>query len=85
MIASPIVKKAIQIAPPENLPEHLQLDSKEQALLKYLEAYQTITLKRYMQLLNLSKRRARRILVRLTLEGLIREMESSGENYFVLA
>lgn len=85
MIASPIVKKSIQNAPPENTSNYVHLDPKEQALLKYLEAYHKITLKRYMHLLNLSKRRAKRFLVNLTLEGWIREIETSGENYFVLA
>lgn len=85
MIASPIVKKAIQLAPTENNSNKPSLDSKESGLLKRLEVRPKITLKEYMNLMNISKRRAKRILVRLTLEGLIREIETSGENYYVLA
>lgn len=85
MIASPIVKKAIQLAPPENDSNQLSLDSKELGLLKRLEVRPKITLKEYMNLMNISKRRAKRILVKLTLEGLIREIDASGENYYVLA
>ncbi|MGB0931413.1 MAG: helix-turn-helix domain-containing protein, partial [Chitinophagales bacterium] len=61
MIASPIVKKAIQLAPPENNSDKLSLDSKESGLLKRLEVRPKITLKEYMNLMNISKRRAKRI------------------------
>ncbi len=85
MIANPIVKKSLQLDTSEKVSDNSSLDSKESGLLKYLEAYPKITLKEYMNLMNISKRRARRILVKLVLEGLIREIDASGENYYVLA
>ncbi|MEZ4884242.1 MAG: putative DNA binding domain-containing protein [Chitinophagales bacterium] len=87
MIANPIVQKSLQIETPESSSEEpdLDLDSKEKGLLKYLENREKITLKQYMSLVNISKRRARRSLVKLTLDGVLREIDASGENYYVLA
>ena len=85
MIASAIVQKSIHIAPTKEERKNLNLDSKEQGLVRFLERREKITLKEYMSLVNISKRRARRSLVKLTLDGVIREIEASGENYYVLA
>lgn len=60
------------------------LDSKEWALLEYLRTNPRITVKGYMQLLNLSYRRARRILVQMTLAGIIRQHDNNKEDYYTL-
>ncbi len=61
------------------------LDSKEKGLIVYLERNEQITLSRYMHLMNLSKRRARRILVNLVKEGILRVHNASGEDLYTLS
>ncbi|MFK7905527.1 MAG: helix-turn-helix domain-containing protein [Chitinophagales bacterium] len=85
MIANTMVKKSMHIEAPVDTFEELNLDSKEKGLMEFLKAREKITLKRYMSLVNISKRRAKRSLVKLTLDGVIREIDASGENYYVLA
>lgn len=62
-----------------------KLDSKEQGLIVFLERNEQITLSRYMSLMNLSKRRARRILVGLVQEGILRVHNASGEDLYTLS
>src|ERR1700748_3074371 len=50
----------------------IEYSTKEKALLEYLETHDRITVKEYCTLLNLSRRRAQRIMVDLVLSGVIR-------------
>jgi predicted HTH transcriptional regulator len=60
----------------------IEYSSKEKALLEYLEAHERITVKQYCELLNLSRRRAQRILVNLVLSGVIRVHTSEKEEFY---
>jgi len=60
----------------------IEYSSKEKALLEYLEENERITSKEYGKILNLSRRRAQRILVNLVLSGVIRLHTTEKEEYY---
>jgi predicted HTH transcriptional regulator len=60
----------------------IEYSSKEKALLEYLETNQRINVKEYCQLLNMSRRRAQRILVNLALSGVIRIHTTEKEEFY---
>lgn len=60
----------------------INYSSKEKALLEYLEKNERITLKEYAAMLNLSRRRASRIMVDLILAGVIRIHTTEKEEFY---
>lgn len=60
----------------------IEYSSKEKALLQYLDENEKITSKEYGKILNLSRRRAQRILVNLVLSGVIRLHTNEKEEYY---
>lgn len=60
----------------------IEYSSKEKALLEYLEQNDRITLKEYTALLNLSRRRASRILVTMVLAGVVRVHTTEKEEFY---
>lgn len=60
----------------------IEYGSKEKALLEYLEQNDRITLTQYCAMLNLSKRRASKILVKLVLAGIIRVHTTEKEEFY---
>ncbi len=60
----------------------IEYSSKEKALLEYLHLQERITVKEYCEMLNLSRRRAQRILVNLVLSGVIRVHTNEKEEYY---
>lgn len=60
----------------------IEYSSKEKALLEYLHLQERITVREYCDLLNLSRRRAQRILVNLVLSGVIRVHTTEKEEYY---
>lgn len=74
-------KGVIPSSPEDNgfLPDHNQ-----KKLISYLGKHEKITLKQFMQIVNISKRRANRILHELTLQGLIRIHQHEKEAYYTL-
>lgn len=63
----------------------IEFTSKEKALLEYLEANERITLKEYCNLINISRRRASRILVNLVLSGVIRVHSTEKTEFYTAA
>ena len=63
----------------------IEYSSKEKALLEYLETNERITVKQYCELLNLSRRRAQRIMVDLVLSGVIRVHTTEKEEFYTAA
>jgi predicted HTH transcriptional regulator len=63
----------------------IQYSSKESALLQYLEEHKRITLAEYCKLLNISKRRAMRIVVDLIRAGVIRVHTTEKTEFYTLA
>ena len=64
----------------ERAVEHLSHNEKK--LFAFLEQHQRITLRQFMQTVNVSKRRASRTLHELTLRGMIRLHDHEKENYY---
>lgn len=64
----------------ERAVEHLGHNEKK--LFTFLEKHQRITLRQFMQLVNISKRRALRTLHELTLRGMVRLHDHERENYY---
>ena len=60
----------------------IEYSTKEKALLEYLDQNERITAKEYSKLLNLSRRRAQRILVNLVLSGVIRLHTTEKEEFY---
>ncbi len=60
----------------------IEYSSKEKALLEYLDAHERITVKEYCSILNLSRRRAQRIMVNLVLSGVIRVHTTEKEEFY---
>ncbi len=60
----------------------IEYSSKEKALLEYLDQHERITVKQYCDLLNMSRRRAQRILVNLVLSGVIRVHTTEKEEFY---
>jgi predicted HTH transcriptional regulator len=63
----------------------IEYSAKEKALLEYLELNDRITAKEYGKMLNLSRRRAQRILVNLVLSGVIRLHTTEKEEFYTTA
>jgi len=61
-----------------------KMGSNEKKLLDYLSSHEKITLKQFMQIVNISKRRANRILTDLTVNGAIRVHDHEKEDYYTL-
>lgn len=60
----------------------IEYSSKEKALLQYLETHERITVREYCELLNLSRRRAQRIMVDLVLSGVVRVHTTEKEEFY---
>jgi len=68
-----------------NVPLYVPATKIETTLLTYFQKQPRITLKEFMHLANISKRRAQRILVHLVLHGLIRLHDKEKEPYYTLS
>lgn len=63
----------------------LNLDKPDYQVLEYLKTNRRITLPQFMQLANISKRRAYRILIKLVLHGYLRLHDKEKEDYYTLS
>jgi predicted HTH transcriptional regulator len=66
-------------------PSHFEFTSKEKALLEYLETHTRITLLEYCKLINISRRRAMRIIVNLATSGIIRVHNTEKTEFYTLS
>lgn len=62
--------------------KNVKMGRNEEMLLNYLEKHDRITIKQFMQLVNISKRRAFRIITDLLMNGSIRIHEHEKEEYY---
>ncbi len=75
-----VLKKLRQDAPPQII----NLGDKEKALIEYLHSHDRVTLKEFREFLNLSNRRASRILVNLVRADIIRLHNHEKEDFYTL-
>jgi predicted HTH transcriptional regulator len=66
------------------VPKLKNMSFNEKKLLNFLEKHERITLKQFMQIVNISRRRADRILTDLTIKGAIRLHDHEKEAYYTL-
>ncbi len=85
IIASKEVERVLASNHPDAPPLRISIGKIEEALFNYLERNRRITLKEYRKLVNISERRASRILVRMVRAGLIRIFTEEKEDYYTLA
>lgn len=75
-----VLKKLRQDAPPQII----NLGDKEKALIDYLHTHDRVTLKEFREFLNLSNRRASRILVNLVRADILRLHNHEKEDFYTL-
>ncbi len=85
VIASKEVVKVLKDERPEKPPLTLTIGENEKRLFAYLEAHPRITVSEYSDLINVSVRRASRILTTLVRAGVIRIHTLEKTDYFTLA
>ncbi len=85
MMASKEVVKILKDESPEAPPLKLSIGENEKWLFKYLEEKQKISVRELGRLVNVSDRRASRILVRLVRAGVLRIHTHEKQEYFTLA
>lgn len=85
VLASKEVVKILRDERPDGEPLELSIGENEKRLFRYLEEKERITLKQFCRLVNISERRASRILVKLVRAGVIRIHTLEKEDYYTLA
>jgi predicted HTH transcriptional regulator len=81
-------REVVKILQNENLdapPLKLSIGENERRLFKYLEMHKRITVREFGRFINVSDRRASRILVQLVRAGVVRIHTHEKEDYFTLA
>lgn len=85
MMASKEVVKILKSENPDSPPMKISIGENEKRLFKYLEEHERITVKEFGRLVNISDRRASRILVRLVHAGVLRIHTNEKTEYFTLS
>lgn len=68
----------------EDKPIRLSIGDKEKRLFSYLEKYQRATVKDFSNLVNISRRRAERLMIRLVQAGVLQIHTDTHQDYFTL-
>jgi predicted HTH transcriptional regulator len=85
VIASKEVVKILEAESPDAPPMRISIGETERALLDYLENHERITMKELGKLVNISDRRASRLLIQLVRAGVLRIHTLEKEDFFTLA
>ena len=85
MLASREVVKILESENPDAPPLKMTIGENERRLFEYLEARKRITVREFGRLINVSDRRASRILIRLVRASVIRIHTNEKEEHFTLA
>jgi predicted HTH transcriptional regulator len=85
VLASREVVKILRDERLDGEPLQISIGENERRLFRYLEERERITLRQYCQLINISERRASRILVKLVRAGVVRIHTLEKEDYYTLA
>jgi len=85
VLASSLTEKLLERHPPEPRLEKIPLNKDELRVLDYLKTTQPrITVAQYTKLINVSRRRAYRTLIKLVLHGYLRYHDKEKEPYYTL-
>jgi predicted HTH transcriptional regulator len=85
LIASKEVIKVLRDERPDAPPLKLVIGNNERKLFEYLDTHERITVKEYAELINVSLRRASRILTTLVRTGVVRIHTLEKNDYFTLS
>jgi predicted HTH transcriptional regulator len=85
VIASKEVVKILRSESPDAPPLRISIGENERRLFEYLNEQERITVKQYGKLINVSNRRASRILIQLVRAGILRIHTHEKEDYFTTA
>ena len=85
VVASKEVVKILEAESPESPPLRISIGDTERSVLEYLDGNERITVKQFGKLVNISDRRASRILIQLVRAGVLRIHTHEKEDYFTLA
>ncbi|HLX11621.1 MAG TPA: RNA-binding domain-containing protein [Bacteroidota bacterium] len=85
VMASREVVKVLKNESPNTPPLRLSIGDKERRLFSYLEAHERISARQFAELINVSDRRASRILVQLVRASVIRIHTHEKQDYYTLA
>lgn len=84
VLASKETIRILKKSNPDAPPMILNLGDKEKFLLDYLSIHERITVRKLREILNLSERRASRMLINLTRAELIRHNNSGKEDFYTI-
>lgn len=85
VLASKETIRVLRKSNPDSLPQIINLGDKEKALLEYFNKHERITVQEFKEMLNISNRRASRILVNLVRAELIRLHTNEKEDFYTLS
>ncbi|MCE2502693.1 MAG: ATP-binding protein [Chlorobi bacterium] len=85
VVVSKEVERVLAANHPNAAPLRIHIGKIEQVLFDYLEENHRITLREFCHLLNISERRASRVMVRLVRAGIIRIFTHEAEDYYTLS
>lgn len=81
---SKLVEKSLTLEPATETLEE-KVDHQQQRILELLKKYRKLTLKDFTQMANLSKQRAKRLLVYMVLQGQVRLHDKEKEPFYTLS
>lgn len=84
LIASREMKRVLAVTNPDSKPLRIVIGEKEKRLFRYLEKNERATVKDFARLVNISNRRAERLLVRLVKAGVLQIHIDTAHDYFTL-
>lgn len=85
MMASREVVRILRNENPESPPLTVMIGENEKRLFRFLEEHERVTVREFGRLVNISDRRASRVLVRLVRAGVVRIHTHEKEEFFTLA
>ena len=85
VVASKEVVKILQMESPDAPPMRISIGETERRLLDYLDGNERITVKQLGKLVNISDRRASRLLIQLVRAGVVRIHTHEKEDFYTLA
>lgn len=85
VVASKEVVKILRSESPDSPPLRISIGDTERSVLDYLDSNEKITVKEFAKLVNISDRRASRILIQLVRAGVLRIHTLEKEDFYTLA
>jgi len=85
VVASKEVERILKSEQPDSPPLRIAIGETERKIFDFLEQHERVTVKQFGKLVNISDRRASRILIQLVRAGVLRIHTTEKEDFFTLA